>query len=134
MENLWKSFNNYVWIEGFLSILWSSIKCTVHWQLSCPKTGARSLYTQPSSASSHEFECGIRILLGPTCTCFERFIEKCRTSWIGVWSGVIVLLFVTHLISKSRLISCSKRWNCGEGEECWQENKLTQNLWPSTTD
>ena len=40
MENLWKSFNNYVWIEGFLNILCSSIKCTVHWQLSCPKTGA----------------------------------------------------------------------------------------------
>ena len=40
MENLWKSFNNYVWIEGFLSILWSSITCTVDWQLSCPKTGA----------------------------------------------------------------------------------------------
>ena len=32
MENLWKIVNNYVWIEGFLGILWSSIKCTVHWR------------------------------------------------------------------------------------------------------
>ena len=40
MENLWESCNNYVWIEGFLDILWSSIKYTVDWQLSCPKTGA----------------------------------------------------------------------------------------------
>ena len=40
MENLWKSLNNYVWIEGFLNILCASIKCIVDWQLSCPKTGA----------------------------------------------------------------------------------------------
>ena len=34
------------WIEGFLCMLWSSIKCIVdlNWQLSCPKTGARQCH------------------------------------------------------------------------------------------
>ena len=40
METLWKSLSSHVWIEGFLDILCSRIKCTVDWQLSCSKIGA----------------------------------------------------------------------------------------------
>ena len=35
----WKYAQAFCGSRGFLNILWSSIKCIVDWQLSCPKTG-----------------------------------------------------------------------------------------------
>ena len=37
---IWKYAQAFCWPRGFLNILWSSIKCTVDWQLSGPKTWA----------------------------------------------------------------------------------------------
>ena len=68
--------NNYMWIEGFLNILCSSMKCTVDWQLSCPKTGASTVQsTERIVASPSPFRVHVAHL-------FSIAFKKHRAEWL----------------------------------------------------